>query len=341
MFRKVYFRTAAMILAAVLLTLSVYAAPEISANSAILVDGDTGRVVYEHYADKRSLIASTTKIMTAVVALEHLDLHSTFEIPTEATNIEGSSMYLKCGECLSVEELLYGMMLHSGNDAAVALALQTAGSVEEFVVLMNLKAQKLGLKNTHFENPNGLDGKEHFSTARDLAALTAYALKNEDFCTIVSTKNIQLGERSLTNHNRLLWSCEGCIGVKTGYTKAAGRILVSAAKRNGRTLIAVTINDGNDWQDHSKLYDYGFSKYQTRTVKKGEVVCSMPLLDGAEVPLVAAQELKFFVYENERVIIRPDTPQFSFARGEVNSHASMGGVYLGTKKIAQLPLLWG
>ncbi len=341
MFRRIYFRTAAMILAAVLFTLSVDAAPQISARASILVDADTGRVVYENCADQRALIASTTKIMTAVVALEHLDLHRTFRVPPEATNIEGSSMYLKIGESLTAEELLYGMMLHSGNDAAVALAMLTAGSVEEFVVLMNLKAQKLGLKNTHFENPNGLDGTEHYSTARDLAALTAYALQNDDFCKIVSTKSICIGERSLRNHNRLLWSCEGCIGVKTGYTKAAGRILVSAAKRNGRCLIAVTIDDGNDWQDHEKLYEYGFSQFQTKKICAGDVVCAMPLIDGQEAPLLAAEEIELSVYEGERLVIRPEMPQFTFVRGEEGTFAASGGVYLGTKKIADIPLLWG
>lgn len=342
MFKKFTFRTAAIFLAAVLLLLPVKAEPENSARSCILIDADTDRVIYENCADTRALIASTTKIMTALVVLEHQPLNKTFVIPPEATNIEGSSMYLKAGECLTVEELLYGMMLHSGNDAAIALALLTAGNVEEFVVLMNLKAQKLGLKQTHFENPNGLDGEEHYSTARDLAKLTQYALRNEDFCRIVSTKSIQLAGRSLRNHNRLLWMCDGCIGVKTGYTKAAGRILVSAARRNGRCLIAVTICDGNDWQDHLRLYDYGFEQYQNTTViEENEIVAQMPMMDGSVLPLKAGESLELTLCENETIEVRLEMPQFAFAKGEEGSYAAQGGVYLGMEKIAQIPLLWG
>ncbi|MBE6984244.1 MAG: D-alanyl-D-alanine carboxypeptidase [Ruminococcaceae bacterium] len=342
MFKKFTFRTAAIFLAAVLLLLPVKATPENSARSCILIDADTDRVIYENCADTRSLIASTTKIMTAMVVLEHQPLNKTFIIPPEATNIEGSSMYLKAGECLTVEELLYGMMLHSGNDAAIALALLTAGNVEEFVVLMNLKAQKLGLKQTHFENPNGLDGDQHYSTARDLAKLTQYALQNEDFCRIVSTKSIQAAGRSLRNHNRLLWLCDGCIGVKTGYTKAAGRILVSAARRNGRCLIAVTICDGNDWQDHLRLYDYGFGQYQnTMVIEENEIVAQMPMMDGSTLPLKAGESLELFLCENETIEVRLEMPQFAFVKGEEGSYAAQGGVYLGTKKIAQIPLLWG
>ncbi len=341
MLRRNFFRTAAIFLAAVLLLMPVSAAPAISARSAILIDADTGRVLFENRADERALIASTTKIMTAVVVLEHMELDRAYCVPKEATNVEGSSMYLKSGELLTVGELLYGMMLCSGNDAAVALAMLTAGSVDEFVVLMNLKAQKLGLKQTHFENPNGLDGEAHYSTARDLAKLTQYALQNRDFRRIVSTKNIQIGQRALRNHNRLLWMCEGCIGVKTGYTKAAGRTLVSAAERNGRTLIAVTLCDGDDWQDHIRLYDFGFGEFETVTLEKNAEVCQMPLIDGTSAPLLAAETQQVSVYGGERLEIRPETPQFAFAKGETGTFAAMGGVYLGTKKIAQLPLLWG
>lgn len=306
------------------------------------MDADTGRVLYEAQADRRSLIASTTKIMTALVAIEHLPLETEFQIPQEATGIEGSSMYLQPGETLTVYELLCGMMLHSGNDAAVALALVCAGSVSEFVDLMNVKAQKLGLKNTHFENPNGLDGETHYSTARDLAVLTCHALENESFAKIVATKSMTAAGRSLTNHNRLLWSCEGCIGVKTGYTKAAGRILVSAAERNGRRLVAVTIHDRNDWNDHARLYDYGFSLYQIKTIlQAGQTAAHVPSVHGASVPLVAEEPVEHAVLDGEEITVKVDYPKIAFSVGEAGTFAGTGSVYVGTKKIAVIRLLWG
>lgn len=329
-------------LIALALLLPVHAAPETSAQSAILIDADTGQVLYEHNADTPSLIASTTKIMTALVALEHLPPEQEVTIPKEAVGIEGSSLYLQAGEKLTVEALVYGLLLHSGNDAAVALALVGAGSVAEFVDLMNLKAQKLGLTHTHFENPNGLDGENHHSSARDLAVLTQNALNNELFAKIVSTKAIQIGGRSLTNHNRLLWSCEGCIGVKTGYTKAAGRTLVSAACRNGRTLIAVTLNDGNDWQDHCRLYDFGFSLYQNKTiVRAGQTVAQAALMNGRTADLIAGESLDFFCAKNETVRFEPDYPKQTFSPGAPGSFAGFGGVYVGRRRIATIRLLWG
>lgn len=334
---KRMFRAAALILAAVLFPLHCFAAPSTSAKSCILMDADSGTVLYENNADERSLIASTTKIMTALVVLEHCDAEQEFRIPVEATGIEGSSMYLKPNEVLTIRELLYGLMLHSGNDAAVALAIACAGSVDGFVALMNEQAQKLGLGNTHFENPNGLDGESHYSTARDLAKLTSYALKNEEFASIVATKNIRIGERCLTNHNRLLWSVNGAIGVKTGYTKAAGRILVSAAKRNGRTLIAVTICDGNDWADHAALYEYGFSCYDVRTViDVGDAVAQMELMDGSTHTLFANKAVSAYALREEKARVEIVYPRAAFcAEGAV-----LADVYLGERFLERITLTW-
>ena len=341
MLKKLY-RTAAAFVAAVLFAMPCAAAPSCCAACAILMDADTGAVLYENQADKRSLIASTTKIMTAVVVLEHCDPTEEFVIPPEAANVEGSSIYLQVGEVLTVEELLYGMMLQSGNDAAIALALACSGSVEEFVVLMNLKAQALGLENTSFENPNGLDGEAHYSTARDLAKLTAYALENPMFRKIVSTKNYRCGSRCFTNHNKLLWSVEGAIGVKTGFTKAAGRILVSAAERNGRRLIAVTLNDGNDWQDHKALYDYGFSRYRERTlVELRSPVAEIPLMDGSRVTLLAGDSVTCYAAEDEQVTLRLLYPRQAFSAGIAGTFAGSAAVYLGGRRIATIRLLWG
>lgn len=338
---KWLYRTATALAAAVLFLCISSAAPSDSAKSAILMDADTGRILYAKNSDSQSLIASTTKIMTAIVVLEHCDPDEMFEIPPEATNIEGSSMYLQAGEQLTIRDLLYGMMLQSGNDAAVALALACSDSVAEFVDLMNLKAQQLGLHRTHFENPNGLDGESHYSTAADLARLTCCALKNADFAEIVSTKNIQIGGRSLTNHNKLLWSVDGAIGVKTGYTKAAGRILVSAAERNGRRLIAVTIDDGNDWEDHKALYDYGFAQYPERVlISAGESVGWVDCMDGSRAYLTAGEDVSYPAYENENVRVTVQYPQVCFAPGAAGTPAGYGIVTIGDREIGTVTLLW-
>ena len=233
--------------------------PQVSAKSAALLDGTTGECLYEKNGDQRALIASTTKIMTGLLVCEAGDLDRTVTVPETAAGTEGSSMYLKSGETLTRRELLYGMMLHSGNDAALTLAISISGSEAAFVRQMNRRACALNLTQTHFANPHGLDSGENYSTALDLARLAQAALQNEQFRAGVSTKTITCAGRTLTNHNKLLWRYDGCIGVKTGYTRHAGRILVSAAERGGRMLIAVTISDPDDWRDHVSLLDYGFA----------------------------------------------------------------------------------
>ena len=230
----------------------------ISATAAVLMDADTGEILYEKNAQQQMLIASITKIMTALVALESAPLQQEITV-TQAHMVEGSSMYLAPGERVTVEELLYGLMLCSGNDAALALAEGCCGSVEAFVAQMNDKAAQLGMTGTSFANPNGLDDENHYSTALDMARLAAYAVRNPAFVRLCSTMQMSTAQRTMSNHNRLLRSLEGCIGLKTGYTMAAGRTLVSCVVRDGRTLVAVTLQDGNDWVDHQSLYEYGFA----------------------------------------------------------------------------------
>ena len=230
-----------------------------SAESAILMDADTGEILYEKNADRRMLIASTTKILTALVALEQGGLQQEITVTADHM-VEGSSMYLALGETVTVEELLYGLLLCSGNDAALALAETCCGSVEAFVTEMNRKAQQIGMENSSFANPNGLDADGHYSTARDMAALAAVAVRDPMFVRLCSTIQVNTAGRTMSNHNRLLREVEGCIGIKTGYTMAAGRTLVTCAIRNGRTLVAVTLNDSDDWADHKALYEYGFGK---------------------------------------------------------------------------------
>lgn len=314
-----------------------------SANSAILMDADSGRVLFESNADARSLIASTTKIMTALVVCEQTNVLDRVQIMPEAVGIEGSSMYLRAGEVLTVQELLYGLMLHSGNDAAVALAIYCGGTVEGFVQLMNDEARRLGLKDTHFENPNGLDHEHHYSTARDLALLTAYAMENQIFAKTVSTKTVRIGERSLTNHNKLLWRCEGVDGGKTGYTKAAGRILVSTALRNGRRLVAVTIHDPNDWEDHARLFDYGFSQFEPKQlVSRGQSLGSLEVVsDRIEtVELLAMEDFSYPVTEEESCRFHIGGPGFVYGPVKANENAGIVYVMLNDKVIGRIPVCW-
>lgn len=258
---------------------------QVSAASAILYHPASGSFLYEKNADKRRGIASTTKIVTALTVLKHeKELDRTVGIPKEACGIEGSSLYLKAGQTLSVRDLLLGLMLASANDAATALAVISAGSVDAFADRMNETAREYGLSDSHFANPHGLDAEEHYSTARDLAKITAAALENEVFREIVSTKRAVIGEtepRYLHNHNKLLDLFPDCIGVKTGFTKKCGRCLVSAAERNGELLIAVTLDDPNDWNDHSSLLEYGFSRLEKRTLlQNGEYAIELPVVNG-------------------------------------------------------------
>lgn len=238
------------------ITPAVAEALEVSATAAVLMDADMGQVLYEKNGDRQMLIASTTKIMTALVVLEHAAPDDVITV-TPNHMAEGSSMYLRAGETVRVEELLYGLLLCSGNDAALALT-ECAGGLTPFVALMNEKAAALGMAHTSFANPNGLDADGHYSTARDMAVLAAAAVENPTFRRICSSRSVTIGQRTMENHNRLLRQMEGCVGLKTGYTRAAGRTLVSCAERDGCRLVAVTLQDGNDWADHAALYDYGF-----------------------------------------------------------------------------------
>ena len=238
------------------ITPAVAEALEVSATAAVLMDADMGQVLYEKNGDRQMLIASTTKIMTALVVLEHAAPDDVITV-TPDHMAEGSSMYLRAGETVRVEELLYGLLLCSGNDAALALT-ECAGGLVPFVALMNEKAAALGMAHTSFANPNGLDADGHYSTARDMAVLAAAAVENPTFRRICSSRSVTIGQRTMENHNRLLRQVEGCVGLKTGYTRAAGRTLVSCTERDGCRLVAVTLPDGNDWADHAALYDYGF-----------------------------------------------------------------------------------
>ena len=319
-------------------------AQAISAHSDILMDACTGRVLYEKQADEQSLIASTTKIMTALVVCEQCNVLDRMKIPKEAVGIEGSSMYLQEGEVLTVQELLYGLMLHSGNDAAVALAIYCGGTVEGFAQLMNDKAHRLGMDSSHFVNPHGLDAPGHYSTARDMAVLAAYAMENPIFRQTVSTKTVNAGNRSLRNHNKLLWQVEGADGVKTGFTKAAGRILVSSATRQDRRLVAVTINAPDDWQDHKALLEEGFSQYSIcPIITKGECLGTVEIAGGESgtVSLLAAEDFSYALTLQEHPEIVISGPGFVYAPVVQGQAAGYAYICLNEKPVGKVPLIYG
>ena len=336
--KRLFAGTAAILAAVLFLS---YPAGAISARKAILMDGETGRVLYEKQADEKSLIASTTKIMTALIVCEQCNVLDRMRIPKEAVGIEGSSIYLQEGEVLTLQELLYGMMLHSGNDAATALAIYCGGTVEGFAAMMNDKARILKLNGTHFVNPHGLDAPDHYSTARDLAVLAQYAMENPIFAKTVSAKTVTVGQRIFTNHNKLLWRVEGADGVKTGYTKAAGRILVSSAQRDGRRLIAVTIEDGNDWADHAALYEQGFRQYKIRQiVSEGQVLGRLQVFGGVDdtVDLVSAENFSYALMDDEVISIRLSKKNMTFAPVVQGGDAGYAYICIGDKAMGKVRL---
>lgn len=239
--------------------------PYVSAANAVLLEANSNRVLYEKESDEQVPIASITKVMTAIVAIEYGQLDDVVSVSERAIQTEGSSIYLNKGEQMTLEDLLYGLMLRSGNDAANAIAEHIGGSIEGFVHLMNEKAAYIGMTRTNFANPHGLDDDKHYSTAYDIAILMSYAMKNEIFQTISSTKSYMSSNRTYAwhNKNKLLTSLyEHCNGGKTGFTRRAGRTLVTTAQKNGMDLIAVTLNAPNDWNDHISLYEWGYSTYE-------------------------------------------------------------------------------
>lgn len=288
---------------------------ELSAECAILYCADTGEVLYEKNADKEMLIASTTKIMTAIVIIENCDLDDELVPEPEWCAVEGSSMYLDYTKTYTVREILTGMLLVSGNDAATALACYCSGDERSFSALMNDKARKLGLTHTSFRNPHGLDDDEHYSSARDMAVLAAYCMDNPEFSGIVSRYCATVKDNTYYNHNKLLVSYDGCIGVKTGYTMAAGRTLVSCAERNGMRLICVTLSAPDDWNDHTKLLDYGFENYSMTSYSPESFKLSIPVISGAKDSAFAVpqEDIRLLINKNDKVDVRLELPKLIFA----------------------------
>ncbi len=321
-----------------------------SASAAILFCPDTKEVIYGHNINDKKEIASITKIMTAVIGLEFAKQNDKNVTVTEQMYAEGSSMYLKKGEMLKLSAIISGMMAVSGNDAANAVAVTVGGSVENFASMMNRKAELIGMKNSHFVTPSGLDAEGHYSTAYDMALLCAYAMNNKDFVNIVSKKNIKVDyiepegkTQMFTNHNKLLSICEGCIGIKTGFTKKAGRTLTSCVSRGGKTLVCVTLNDGNDWQDHINLYNYGFDK--VNSVKPMKQPIKIYLADSAEndgyVNVITEDAALITVKKGneKRIIIKYYVPPFLYSPVNSGDEVGTAKIFFNGKEIMQKRLI--
>jgi serine-type D-Ala-D-Ala carboxypeptidase (penicillin-binding protein 5/6) len=327
------------------------ASVSVSARSAILIEQESGRVLFEKDAHKVSRIASITKIMTAVLAIESGKLNGMVKVSDNAVRAEGSSIYLKPGEKIKLEDLVYGLMLRSGNDAAVAIAEYVGGSMDGFVFLMNEKAREIGMENTHFANPHGLDDHEnHVSTAYDMAMLTRYAMENDVYKKIAGTKvhrapnPTESWDRVWKNKNRLLTELyDHSTGGKTGYTKRAKRTLVSTAGKDDFELIAVTLNAPDDWNDHIQMFEMAFANYdiaeilskgKIKGIKKSYYKNKLYLDHSFEYPLTSEEE--------ELVRIEYKLKNVPKDGGEVRNEdiAGSANVYLDDKKIASLPIIF-
>ena len=296
--------------------------PSVSAKGAVLIDANTGKIICEQNAHAKLAMASTTKIMTALLALEQPDIDEYFLVDPEAILVEGTSMGLQTGDSVTLRGLAVGMLLPSGNDAANAAAVKIGGSLEGFCAIMNERAASLGMDNTHFVTPSGLDDENHFSSAYDMALLGAEAIKNPAFLNICSQKKatVMYGAppyaRTLYNHNRLLSTIEGAAGIKTGFTKKAGRCLVSAVTRGTFTLICVTLGAGDDWNAHKQMYSYGFSLL-SGVLPDVPALPAHPVVGGVanSVSVVTTEppELLLFSAAKDEITTKILLPRFSYA----------------------------
>ncbi|MCI6926025.1 D-alanyl-D-alanine carboxypeptidase family protein [Butyricicoccus porcorum] len=312
-----------------------------SASAYAVLSADTGVLLDGSQENQRLPMASTTKIMTGLLAAEDPDLEREITVPAACAGVEGSSMYLKAGEKLPLREILYGLMLCSGNDAAECIAA-VCGGREDFIARMNTRAEQLGLANTHFDNPSGLDGETHYTTAYELAKLAAFALKNETFAEVVATTSHTYGTRTMVNHNKMLRLYDGAIGVKTGFTRTAGRCLVSAAERDGRTVVVVTLNDGNDWNDHISMLDAAFAGMkETSWAQKGEAACEISVQTGqAEtVSAVYADDLSATMLAGEQAELRIFCAPFLYAPVEKGMVCGFAQVVCGDTVLCETELL--
>lgn len=320
---------------------------DISARSAVVICAETGEVVYSKNMSESLSMASTTKIMTAILALEYGADDKYITVTEDMIAVEGTSMGLQDGDSVSLKTLVKGMLLKSGNDAANAVANIVGGDIPSFVKMMNEKAKDIGMYSTSFETPSGLDGENHYSTAFDMAILGAYAIKNPEFRSICSAESMVVYyglppyRRLLTNHNKLLSMYEGAFGIKTGFTKKSGRCLVSAVEKDGKTLVAVTLNAPDDWNDHVKMYDYAFEKVNSVKLHAEIQNIKLKIVGGtkkeitvktAEIPTITAtvSNLKY----STEIFIK----QFEYAPVEVGEVVGKIVYYANNAVIAETEL---
>lgn len=305
----------------------------LSGSSCILIDANTGRILFEKNPHVKMPMASTTKIMTALVALEYGNLEDEVIITKEAVGIEGSSIYLREGEIMSLEDLLYGLMLRSGNDAAVAIAIHVGGNLENFIDLMNKKAKEIGAVNTNFTNPHGLHDNLHYTTAYDLALITREAFKYEEFAKIAGTKSYisnRVENNYYYNKNKTLWEYKGGDGVKTGYTMRAGRCLVSSATRNGHRLIAVSLNARDWFNDNYKLLDFGFENFKPYLIyDKGQFIKKIEVEKGKKkyLDLVTDSSFTYLLKDDEKSKIKLTVEVPDRVEAPINEGTKIGYLY--------------
>lgn len=316
------------------------------AESCVVINADTREIIYSKNHKTPLGIASTTKIMTAIIATENASGGDLFTVSENAQNQEGSSIYLRKGEKYTLRELLLGLMLNSGNDAAMTIAENIGSSYTDFISLMNEKAKEIGCRNTNFENPSGLPSDNHYSTAYDMALIMAYAMENDLFMEIVSQKEYQLKtDESVTylrNHNKLLWQYPYCIGGKTGFTKTSGRCLVSASEKDGKRIVCVTLNDRNDWEDHKALSEYAFEKInKVRIVDKFDILTTKKI-NKTPINLIARDDVDIFLTtKSKRNLV------CKLYINEINTNISVGKeigvakIFYKDFHIATVPLLSG
>lgn len=316
-----------------------------SALSAVVIDGNTGEILYSQNCDVRLPMASTTKIMTALLLCElGGDLTKQITTAREMVTVEGSSMGLLAGDIVSYRDLLYGMMLASGNDAANTTAIAIAGSISAFVDLMNERAKQMGLVNTNFVTPSGLDAQEHYTTAYELAIITKNALNNQEFSKAVAAQSARLCygnppyNRTLTNHNKLLKMYDDIVGVKTGFTKKSGRCLVSASRKDGKFVIAVTLNDKNDWADHRNLLDVGLSLIENKQLSSKQNEVLINTVDDNKVE-VAIPSASMYIAEKAEVDYYIKLPTFLYL--PIKKGQQVGSIIYSSngKQLKELPIV--
>lgn len=348
LFRKI-FTAAAAVLAALLVALPASAAeaPSVSAQAAVLYDPLSGAVLYEKNGSEVLPMASTTKIMTALLAFESGQANAVVEVTPEMVAVEGSSMGLAAGDRLTLGSIARGMMMASGNDGANAIALFLGGSAEGFASLMNARAAEIGLENTRFVTPSGLDAEGHGTTAYDMALLGAEAMRCADFAETVGavsqTVEFLSPEKTVRydNHNRLLQLYSDCTGIKTGFTKKAGRCLVSSAERGGAQLICVTLNAPDDWNDHIALFEYGFSRLETRAITPDGTLYAVPVVGGVASSVVcrAEGEASATLYRDAALTASVSLPRFVYAPLEAGAQIGCVTYSVNGSVVAEFPIV--